>query len=156
MRPGTNEAEGIWMMLAGQLALTIAAVFFGAAVYINIAEQPARLRLGDRALLEEWKFAYKRGFAMQAPFAVLGCLCGLLAYWQTRDWRWLLGALFLIANMPYTFRAIMPTNAALMKTAPEAAGEQSRTLVEKWGRLHVTRTSFGLGATLAFLWASIV
>lgn len=142
-------------MLAGQLALIIAAVFAGAALYVSVAEQPARLGLDDRALLMEWKPAYKRGTAMQAPLAIFGCVLGVLAWWQTGHWQWLLGAVLIIANWPYTFLGIMPTNNALMATEPAAAGNESRKLMETWARLHAARTGLGFAATLVFLWASL-
>jgi Anthrone oxygenase len=142
-------------MYAGQLALIVAAVFSGAAIYINVGEQPARLKLDDRSLLSEWKPAYKRGFAMQASLAVLGFVLGLLAWWQTRDWRWLLGAALLIANWPYTLAVIMTTNSRLMAITPDEAGPESRKLIENWGRLHAVRMALGFLATAAFLRASL-
>ena len=142
-------------MLAGQLALIVGALFAGAAVYINIAEQPARLGLGDRSLLVEWKPAYKRGFVMQAPLAAIGFLLGVVAWWETDQWLWLVGAVILIANWPYTLIGIMPTNKKLTSTKREDAGPESRALIEKWGRLHAVRTALGFAATLAFLIASL-
>jgi uncharacterized membrane protein len=132
------------------LALIAAAVFFGAAFYVNFAEQPARLQLDDRSLLAEWKPSYKRGFAMQAPLAIVGFVLGAIAWWQTRDWLWLAGAIILVANWPYTLLGIMPTNNALMALDPAAAGPQSRRLIEKWAGLHAVRTALGAAATALF------
>ena len=73
------------------MALTAAAIFTGAALYVNVAEQPARLTLEDRALLTEWKPSYKRGAAMQAPLALVGFLLGLIAWWQTSHPGFLIG-----------------------------------------------------------------
>lgn len=64
-------------MVAGHLALVIAAVFTGAAVYISVVEQPARSRLDAAGgQLIEWKPAYARAAAMQAPLALIGSLAG--------------------------------------------------------------------------------
>jgi Anthrone oxygenase len=142
-------------MLAGQLALVIAALFTGAAVYINVAEQPARLQLDDQSMLSQWKRAYRRGTAMQAPLAIIGFLAGVLAWRQTGDWRWLIGAVVLIANWPYTFIGVMPTNKDLMATDPAHAGSQSRRLIEKWAMLHAVRAGLGVAATAIFMWASM-
>jgi len=140
-------------VIIGLLALTAAAIFSGAALYVGVVEQPARLSLDDRALLAEWKPSYKRGAAMQAPLALLGCLLGLLAWWQTSQSGFLLGGIAMIAPWPWTLIGIKPTNDALLATGPDQAGPQTRALVVKWGALHSVRTALGALATVAFLWA---
>jgi hypothetical protein len=142
-------------MFAGQLALISAAIFSGAALYITAVEHPARLGLDHRSLLTEWKPAYKRGTAMQAPLAVGGFVLGVVAWWQTGHPAWVVGALLMIANWPVTFFAIMPTNNKLMMIEPATAGPESRAMIETWGALHQIRTALGLAASLTFLWASV-
>src|SRR5262249_15143587 len=142
-------------MLAGQLALIAAALFTGAALYVSACEQPARLHLDDGALFTQWKPAYKRGTVMQAPLALVSALLGVVAWWHTSDWRWLLGSAVILANWPFTLLVIMPTNNALFALDPASGNPRSRNLIEKWGRLHAGRTALGVAATLLFLATSL-
>jgi hypothetical protein len=137
--------------LAKELALATAAAFTGAAIYINFAEQPARLALDDRAMLAQWRPSYSRGFSMQASLALASTLFGLLAFWLTRDWRMLVGALVIFANWPYTLIVILPVNKRL-----EAMGAENldgRALMATWGKLHAVRSLLGLAAVVIYLWA---
>jgi anthrone oxygenase-like protein len=142
-------------MMFGLLALVASAVFAGAAFYVNVAEQPARLSLDDRALLTEWKPSYKRGAAMQAPLALVGFLLGMLAWWRVEHPGFLIGAILIIAPWPWTLIVIKPTNDALLATDLDRAGPQTRALVVRWGAIHAVRTVLGVLATAAFFWACV-
>lgn len=138
-------------MLAGQVAFALASAFAGAAFYINFAEQPARLCLDDKNLVDQWKPSYARGFVMQASLAVQSGFLGLLAAWLEADWRWIVGAVLMLANWPHTL-LVLPTNKRIEAIASADAGPLSRAFIMRWGRLHAVRTGLGLAAMLAYLW----
>jgi hypothetical protein len=142
-------------MPIGILALAVAALFSGAAIYVSVVEHPARSVLDAAAQLEQWKPSYTRGAMMQAPLAALGFVLGAVAWYTSGDWRWLVGALILVAAWPYTLLFIMPINRSLKAIAPSEAGPTSRALLERWGSLHLVRTALGVVATTVFVWPSM-
>lgn len=140
--------------IPGLLAFATACAFASAALYINLAEHPARMRLDARAQLMQWKPSYDAALKMQVSLLLASGLLGIVAAWIGGDWRWLVGAALILANMPYTLIGIFPTNR-MLKGIPDAqAGETSRVLLARWARLHAVRSGLGLLASAAFLWVA--
>ena len=142
-------------MACGILALMVASLFTGAAIYITFVEHPARSVLEPGAQLEAWKPSYARSAAMRASLAVIGFALGVAAWRQTHDWRWLAGAFFLVASWPFTLVILAPTNRVLRKLYPGQATLESRALLERWGHLHAMRTVFGVASIGLLAWAAI-
>ena len=69
------------------VAVLAAALFAGAALYINVAEQPARLTLDTRSAAVQWAPSYMRATWMQAPLAVLSLVCGVAVWANERQHR---------------------------------------------------------------------
>ena len=139
-------------MLALEFMATLtAAIFAGAALYINLVEHPARMMLDTRSAAMEWAPAYARATWMQAPLAVVSFLAGLGAWWSGGGVGWALAATLIGAVVPVTFLIIMPTNQLLLAPGRDLASPETRGLLERWPRLHAIRTVLSLAATVLYL-----
>ncbi len=140
-------------MLSGILATLACGIFAGAAVYINLVEQPARLSCGITVAVSEWRPSYRRGTALQVPLAALGSVLAFFSWWLDRDSAWLIGGVILLAVIPFTLVVIFPTNKKLESEELDLSSAQAEHLLPLWGRLHAVRSGLSLLAFLLFLFA---
>lgn len=92
---------------------------------------------------------------MQASIAVVTCVLGVVAWWQTGSLGYLIGAVLIILPWPWTLVAMMPTNRLLAAMDAAASNPQARALIVKWGNLHLVRVMLGVLSALAFLRGSV-
>lgn len=138
-------------MTAQLIATLCAAIFAGAALYINLVEHPARMSLGVAAALAEWRPAYQRATMMQAPLAIIGLIAGVTAWGMGAGAMWLVGALLLGTVVPFTLLVTFPTNRQLLDPAVATDLTRARVLLDRWNRLHAVRSALGVAALLVFL-----
>jgi anthrone oxygenase-like protein len=129
------------------IATAATGLFAGAAIYVSGVEHPARVSCGTEAALREFGPSYPRGAIMQASLAVMGCVAGLVAGWQQRDWTAASAAVLLGSLVPFTLIVILPTNKRLLDPALKSQDVEAARLLARWGRLHAVRT---LVSTVAF------
>jgi uncharacterized membrane protein len=138
------------------VAIIAAGIFAGAAVYINLVEQPARLSCGVQLAVMEWRPSYKRATLMQVPLALAGSLSALTSWWLDRGPVWLIGGLLLLAVVPFTLVFILPTNKRLENEDLDLSSAEAARLLKRWGRLHAVRSILSVVAFATFVLADKV
>ncbi len=138
-------------MLLEILATLAAGLFAGAAIYIDLAEQPARKKIDIAAALTEWRPSYKRAAVVQPLLAAVGFLSALAAWLMGSSIWWLVGGVLLVAVIPYTLIVVFPTNDKLLDPAIDKNPDLARQLLIRWGRLHTARSIMSLAAFLGFM-----
>ena len=132
-------------------AVLAAALFAGAAIYVNVAEHPARMECGTQLAATEFGPSYRRGALMQGSLAMIGAVGGIGAWFLGASRLWLIGAVLIFAAVPFTLIVIMPINKQLLDPALDRTSERTRRLLQDWGVLHAIRSLLSLASTLVFL-----
>lgn len=143
------------MILTEFLALFLCGTFFGAAVYISIAQHPASMAAGMPVAAKFFPPMYGRAAPMQIVAALGGTLGGFAQWYLTDIVLWLIGAVLLIFVIPFTLVVLKPINDQLLDVNAVRTEAESKVLLNQWGPRHWVRSiasglSFGV-----YLWASI-
>jgi uncharacterized membrane protein len=133
------------------IAVLSCTLFTGAALYITVAEHPARMACGTQLAATVFRPSYTRAAPMQVSFALIATAAGLLSWWMNGRVIWLIGAVVIFAVIPFTLIAIMPTNHHLFDAGLDRSSEATRRLLQKWGMLHAVRSILSLAASCLFL-----
>jgi anthrone oxygenase-like protein len=133
------------------LAVSCCILFAGAAIYINLVEHPARMSCDTKTAATVWAPSYKRATVMQAPLAIVSFLAGVGAWLFGGGTLWLIGAVLIGLVVPFTFIAVMPTNNQLLAPGRDLSSVETRSLLEKWGRLHAVRSVLSFLASVVYL-----
>jgi hypothetical protein len=139
----------------GALAVLACSFFAGAAIYISLVEHPARLSCETEVAARQWAPSYKRATVMQVTLAILATLAGVARWFLSGEAPWLIGALLIMAVIPFTLVAILPTNSKLLEAGRDLGSEETRELLETWGRLHAVRSILSGVATIVYLYALV-
>jgi hypothetical protein len=140
-------------MQPGLYAFAAAASFLGAAIYVCLVEQPARLKLGGAAMIREWRLSNRRGTLILSVFAVVSAILAFVQFKSNGDVRYIIGGVTILASWPYAYFVMMPVNIWLWVLPPGKAVSPVRELMRDWGLLEWGHALIGFAAACAFAWA---
>ncbi len=130
-------------------------LFAGAALYINVAEHPARMQCGTELAATVFAPSYKRAAVTQATLALVATISGVVSWSIAGSVLWIIGALLIFGVIPFTLIAILPTNKQLLAPALDRKSAHTHELLVRWGQLHSVRTVASLAASFLFLVAAL-
>lgn len=125
--------------------------FAAIAIYISVAEHPARMECGPELASLVFGPSYRRAARIQASLACIAAGAGVALWFLGRGYVWLVGAALIFSVVPITLIVILPANEKLLDPNLDRTAPATYELLRTWGRLHGVRSLLSLAAALLFL-----
>ena len=143
------------MFITEFLALFFCGVFFGAAVYISIAQHPAAMQAGVQVASTFFAPMYHRAAPMQITAALVGTVAGFVQWYLGGNLLWLVGAITLVLVIPFTLLFMKSINDQLLNPEAQLSEQDAKALLDNWAQRHAVRSIVSGVSFAVYLWSSI-
>lgn len=144
------------MFLIELIAIYLSGTFFGAAVYISMAQHPATMKAGVPFACKFFPPMYNLASRLQITLAVGGTLAGIFQWYLVRDSLWAIGAALLFFVIPFTVVVLKPINDQLLDSDSKRSDAQTEDLLSQWAPRHWVRSIVSGLSFAVYLWAGVV
>src|SRR5262245_49832479 len=114
------------------LAIAACAAYSGASAHVAFVEHPARLASSLTTAFEQWRQSVGRT-PRTAALALVAAAAALLRSHAAVLSPWTWGAVALLAIVPYTNFAMLPTQRGLAETSDTSA-DAAHEALRRWGQ----------------------
>ena len=137
--------------IAQNIALFCCALFAGGSIYVSLVEDPAAAE-GDIELASAYLlWAHLRPAVVQASFAAIAALAGILTGLAGGTVSWVIGGVILgMAAVLYLY-VVIPETRSLRNIDPAADSKHASRLFARLARLHAALSLASLGALFIFI-----
>jgi hypothetical protein len=138
------------------VAVLACGLFAGAAIYVSLAEHPARMECGVELAATEFAPSYRRASILQAILAAVGLVSSIVVWVAGATFWWIVAGALLGSVIPFTLIVILPTNKRLLSPGLDRRSAETERLLARWGTLHAVRSVVSGLALLLFLYLAIL
>lgn len=143
------------MVLIEILAIFLCGTFFGAAIYISMAQHPATMKTGIPFAIQFFPPMYDLASRLQIALAVGGTLAGVMQWYLVRDPLWAVGAALLFFVIPFTIIILKPINDQLLDSNANRSDSDTEDLLNRWAPRHWLRSIASGMSFVVYLFAGV-
>lgn len=153
-------------LLLDQVAITATSLFCGAANYVSLVEQPARMQVPLREAARQFGKSYPRAALLQPFYTFSSCAASATRYWKTfpavtlyrqsktMQQAHLVNLVIMGGCLLWTLVFMLPGNKALL-AAERKSAPCVKQLLQTWGWQHSLRSVASAAALFVLLTASL-
>lgn len=151
-------------LLLDQVAIMATSLFCGAAIYVSLVEQPARMQVPLREAARQFGKSYPRAALLQPTYIFSSCAASAARYWITfppvtlqskpMQQAHLVNLVMMGGCLMWTLVFMLPGNKALLAAEREST-PRVKQLLQTWGWQHSCRSVASAAALFVLLAASL-
>jgi hypothetical protein len=121
------------------IAILFGGITFGTAYYLLFLAHPAWSSVPFEVFLPVFQALILKIGMSQIIVSNIALVAGVILFFMSRDWSWLIAVVLLLISLPVTMMWLMPINIHFLEAVEPALSDGADAKLAAWGNYQIIR-----------------